>query len=121
MIGNFLNELAISLVLLLLLVFLLNPFDFLMPSSLVMLLALAVTLAFLLFASFIWREKTQDEREAFHKLQASRWAYLAGTSFLVLGIIIQTIKHSLDSWLIITLSIMVIFKVVALIYTKIKN
>jgi len=75
---------------------------------------------FALFAIFIWRENTKDEREGLHKMMAGRIAFLAGTSVLVIGISIQSFRHELDFWLVLTLGIMILAKIIGLIYSRIK-
>ena len=73
---------------------------------------------YLAFAIFFWREGRGDEREQFHRLFADRIAYLAGSAFLLVGIVISELAHALDPWLIFALALMVIAKIVGLIYGK---
>jgi len=119
--NNLLQEIFVSLVLVVLLILFLNPFDFWMPNTLLMVMVLGLVVVFMLFASFIWKENSIDEREGLHKMMAGRVAFLAGTGVLVVGIIIQSFNHQLDSWLVFTLGVMILAKVGGLIYSKIKN
>lgn len=118
---NYTSEIIISIILILLTVLLLNPFKFWMPTSVHMIMLVAIAILFILFAGFIWKEKSADEREQIHKSVAGRWAYLIGTAILVIGIIAQTIQHVLDPWLVIALVVMVLTKLGSYIYTEMHN
>jgi len=118
---NKLQEIFISIVLLVLLFLMWNPMHMGMGSSVEMLVVLAIAVAFAIFAIFIWREKPADEREEAHFSFAGRSAFLAGSTFLVLGIVMQSFRHSLDIWLVFTLGIMILAKAGGLLYTSNKN
>ena len=118
---NKLQEFFLSIVLVILLFLLWNPMGLGMGSSVEMLIVLGLTLAFVVFAIFIWREKASDEREEAHFSFAGRTAFLAGSAFLVLGIIVQTFRHSLDMWLVGGLVVMVLAKMLALMYIQMKK
>ncbi len=108
---NNIKETVVTVALILVATFLLNPFDFWMPDMVVMCM-LAVTLAlFGVFASFILREKSLDERDDQHKYLAGRNAFLAGAAVLTLGIVVQGYFHTVDPWLVIALVIMIIVKI----------
>ena len=119
--NNFSQEIIVSSIMIILLVLLLNPFDFWMPNSLLFTMVLALILFFALFASFVLRENTQDEREELHKSTAGRTGFLIGSGMLVFGIVVQCFQHNLDIWLVITLVAMVLAKIVGLVYGRIKN
>ncbi len=119
--NNLLQEISISGILIILLVLFLNPFGFWMPTTLLMMMVLGLVVVFALFASFVWRENHRDEREGLHKMMAGRIAYLTGTALLTLGIIVQSLNHELDPWLVFTLTGMIVAKVIGLIYGQIKN
>ncbi|MBI3304836.1 hypothetical protein HYZ80_00720 [Candidatus Parcubacteria bacterium] len=118
--NNLIQEIAISLVLIILLVLFLNPFGFWMPTTLLMMMVLGLVVVFVVFASFVWKENTRDERESLHKMMAGRIAFLAGTALLVIGIIVQSFKHELDYWLVFTLGTMILAKIIGLTYGRIK-
>ena len=118
--NNFLHEIIVSLVLIVLLILCLNPFEFWMPPGLLMMLVLGLVVVFALFASFIWRENSKDEREGLHKMMAGRIAFLAGTAVLVTAIIVQSLRHELDFWLVLTLGTMILAKIIGLLYGRIK-
>lgn len=119
--NSLLQEVLISGILIVLLILFLNPFGFWMPTTLLMMMVLGLVVVFTLFASFVWKENHRDEREGLHKMMAGRIAFLVGTALLVLGIIVQSFKHDLDPWLVLTLGGMIVAKVVGLIYGRIKN
>lgn len=78
-------------------------------------------LAAIIFAGFLWREHSGDEREERHRLTAGRIGFLAGIGFLVVGIIVQTVHYTLDPWLVLTLAGMVVSKLGARLYTEWTN
>lgn len=96
----------------------LNPLGIWMPSAVVMTLLCILVILFLLFGSFLWNEKTQDERENFHKMLAGRIGYLMGSGILVTGIIFQEYTHTFDPWLVYALSGMILGKIFALWYSR---
>lgn len=118
--NNFLQEIIVSGVLIILLILFLNPFELWMPPILLMMLVLGLVVVFSLFASFIWRENNKDEREGLHKMMAGRVAFLAGTAILVIAIIIQSLRHELDAWLVVILGVMILAKISGLLYGRIK-
>lgn len=119
--NNFLQEVLVSLILIILLVLFLEPFGFLMTNTFLMMMVAGLIVVFSLFASFIWRENVRDEREALHRFMAGRIAYLAGASGLIIGIIVQSFEHNLDSWLVFILSAMIFAKIIGSIYNRLKN
>lgn len=112
------NEIVVAIILVLLIVAFLDPFHYWMPGPLAMFLLFLALLVFLIFAVFIWREKVHDEREDYHRLWTGRLAWLVGAAFLMVGIIVQEINHTLDHWLVYALLVMVITKLLSLIYLK---
>ena len=119
--NNLLQEIIVSVVLIVLLILFLNPFELWMPPVLLMMMVLGLVVMFALFASFIWRENSRDEREGLHKMMAGRIAFLAGTASLVIGIIIQSFRHELDFWLVFTLGTMILAKIIGLMYSRMKH
>jgi hypothetical protein len=105
------GETIVTVALIIIAVLLLNPFHFWMPDMMVMcMLAIALGL-FGIFASFILREKSVDEREDQHRTLAGRNAFLVGSGVLTLGIVIQGYTHTVDPWLVIALIVMVVVKI----------
>ena len=114
---NNLKETIITLGLVILAVLLLNPFHFWMPDMMVMGMLVVILVLFGIFASFILREKTFDERDSLHRTLAGRNAFLSGATVLILGIIVQGYSHSVDPWLVIALTIMIITKIFTRIWS----
>jgi hypothetical protein len=112
------QEIGIAVALLALLVFFLNPLGLWMPDALVMMMALGLVVVFAVFAGFIWREHTRDERELLHRMIAGRVAYLVGAGVLVVGIVLQSLSHTLDPWLILTLGAMVLAKIIGIAHSR---
>lgn len=98
----------------------LNPSHLSMPDTMVSMLIVGIILAFLLFAAFILKEKSSDEREEMHILAAGRISYIVGVGFLVLGIIMQALAHEIDPWLVIALCAMVFSKLLSRLYSHFK-
>lgn len=109
---------VIAFVLVVLLVFLANPFDLFMPSMMQMLAVALAGLLFILFAGFVWREQAEDEREELHRFLAARFAYLVGAGILMLAVLVQSFAHMLDPWIILALIGMLIAKIVGRMYAK---
>ena len=112
----FFNELTISVILVILLVLFLNPLDFLMPSPFVMMLIVLLIAFFGIFTTSFWREQPKDEREGFHSMYAGRLAFFTGSTILVIGIVMQELRHITDPWLIFALAGMIIAKIVGFLY-----
>jgi len=116
--SNYLLEIFIPIILISLLVLLFDPFMVLMPSSVQMLILVLVLIVFTFFSLFIWKEKSTDEREIMHRNIASRFAYLASATVLTIGVLIQSLNHTLDPWLLFALIIMILAKIIGLIYSQ---
>lgn len=113
-----LGEIAVSLLFIVLLVLKLDPFRWAMPSSMEMLLLALVIAAFGVYAGLFFRERSRDEREALHLSLASRSAYLAGVALLVVAIVVESLAHRLDPWLVGVLVVMVVVKMAGLIWAR---
>jgi len=97
--------------------FLANPFGFWMPTMTHMLVLAAAVGVFGAFSVFVLMERAGDERENEHRHSAGRTAFLAGGAVLIIGIIVQTLAHTLDPWLVWALLAMVAAKSVARLYS----
>ena len=114
---NNLIETIVTVCLVVLAILLLNPFHFWMPDMVVIGM-LAITLGlFGVFASFILRERVVDERDGLHRTLAGRNAFLAGSGVLTVAIVIQGYTHSIDPWLVIALTTMIIVKILTRIWS----
>ncbi len=108
---NNLRETIATVALVAIAILLLNPFHFWMPDMMVMCMLATALVVFGVFASFILREKSVDERDEQHKSLAGRNAFLAGSGVLMLGIVIQGYTHTVDPWLVVALITMVMVKI----------
>ncbi|MBI3984720.1 MAG: hypothetical protein HY344_02145 [Candidatus Levybacteria bacterium] len=113
---NFLGETLISLFLVGLLIFFVNPLDLLMPKELHLFMIPTLVLLFVVFTAIIWKEKAADEREQLHRYIAARFAYFASITVLVLGIIYQSAYNAVDPWLIIAVCVILLSKLIGLVY-----
>lgn len=113
-----LAELITSLILIIILFLFIAPTSLSMPASLGPMLTVFLILAFLVFAALIWKEQSADERENLHRLNAGRVSFLFGSAVLVLGILIQSLSHNVDPWLIYTLVTMILVKIISRIYSE---
>lgn len=98
----------------------LNPGNLTMPDNVQSMMIVGLIVSFLTFAAYIFSEKSSDEREAVHILTAGRISYLVGVGTLIVGIIVQALKHEIDAWLVISLCTMVFSKLVSRIYSHFK-
>jgi len=108
--NNF-KETLLTVILIVIAILLLNPFHFWMPNMLVICMLAFVLVIFGIFASFVLREKSVDERDDQHKYLAGRNAFLIGSGILMLGIVFQGYTHTVDAWLVLALIGMVITKI----------
>jgi peptidoglycan/LPS O-acetylase OafA/YrhL len=109
-----------ALVILAIALIFLNPGHLAMPDNMVTMLVVGMVVAFLSFAALLLREKSNDEREQAHILMAGRISYLVGVGTLICGIIVQSLKHEIDSWLVVSLCMMVFSKLVSRIYSGLR-
>ncbi|MBI3559811.1 hypothetical protein HY087_01640 [Candidatus Gottesmanbacteria bacterium] len=119
--NNFVGEIVISLALIGLLVFFINPLNLFMPQPLHPFMVPFLVVLFIFFAGLLWKETPGDERDQLHKLIASRFAYFAVTATLIVGVVLQSFKGEVDPWLIITICIALLAKIFGLMYGHIKH
>lgn len=113
------REILLSIVLIVLVGVLCNPFDMFMPSMFQM-VALGLLVVFVgLFTGLVVHESISDEREQLHRDQAGRVGYSAGLLVVLAGIVVQSLSHvPVDGWLLGALVSMVFFKVIARAYGR---
>lgn len=107
-----------AVVILVIAIVFLNPGHLTMPNNLQSMLILGLILSFFTFAAFIYKERSLDEREASHIQMAGRISYLVGIGILICGVIVQSISHNIDPWLIYALCAMIFSKLVSRIYSR---
>lgn len=118
---TFAQEIIVSLIFVILIVFLLNPFHAWMSPSVLMAGNAILFIVFVLFAGLIWREKGRDERETVHIMRAGRFAFISGVAILTIGIIVTSIQHQPNMWIALSLGIMILAKITGLVYSKLYN
>ncbi len=114
---NNIKEIILTICIILIAILLLNPFNFWMPNMMVMVMLASILALFGLFVGLILREKSEDERDDVHKALAGRNAFLAGSVVLIVGLFVQGISHTIDTWLVLALIAMIITKVITRIWT----
>ncbi len=117
---RFKGEIIISIMLIGLLVFFINPLDLLMPHSMHPFMVPFLVVLFIIFTGFLWKESPGDEREKLHKFIASRFAYFAVITTLLVGVIFQSFEGPVDPFLIIGICIALLAKTLGLVYGYIK-
>lgn len=106
------NDVIIGVIVLLSLLLSSNVFSGFMPSSVVMLMIAVFIAAFSLFAVLIWRESPRDEREAHILLSSDRLGFLAGAIVLSLALVVTSLRHQSTNLLALTLSAMILAKLI---------
>lgn len=119
--NNFLGETVISLALIGLLIFFINPLDLLMPYALHPFMVAFLVVLLIIFTGLLWKETPGDEREQMHKFIASRFAYFAVIATLIIGVIFQSFKGEVDPFLIIGICIALLAKILGLVYGHMKH
>lgn len=109
------SELIVSVLFLFLVGLFLSPIG--MSEGMIMMLLIVFIVMFGAVALFVWRETSQDEREALHRMFAGRVAFLAGAAILMAGVVVQEMRHALDPWLLLALGAMVGGKILARLYS----
>jgi hypothetical protein len=115
------KELVISILLILAILAYVNPFKFYMLSMSGMVILGILVILVGLFAGIIIHEKVVDEREITHRNTAGRFGYTVGIIMLMSAILVQAFTlTTVDPWLSITLLVMVLAKIGARMYNRIK-
>ncbi len=100
----------IACILVFLLLALADLLPFWMPDMNEMIVLLFATLLILAWAGFVMFEHAVDEREVVLRMNAGRIAYLSGIGVLALALLVQGMRHEIDSWIISALGTMVLTK-----------
>lgn len=114
---NNLSQTLVAILLVATAILLLNPFHFWMPDMLVVCTLVSALILFGIYASFILREKSFDERDSVHKTLAGRNAFITGSMVLIIGIAVQGYTHAVDIWLVVALIVMIFTKIGTRIWT----
>lgn len=92
-----------------------------MPMSIMSILIVLILVAYFTFSAFILKEQAKDEREELHILKASRLSYLAGIGTLIVALVVQTLSHNIDIWIILALIVMLVTKLLVRFYSRFKH
>ncbi len=117
--SGMLGEVGMSVILVLILLSFLKFSALTMPMNVSVFAIVFLTVLFLAYASTIWKEHAQDEREAHHRLLAGRFGYLMGAAVLIVAAVVQLFQHELDYWIIIALVSMILSKTFSRLYFQI--
>jgi hypothetical protein len=113
------GESASLIMLTLLLLLLLNPFEFWMPGMMEHMLIGITFVVFLAVLLFGIGQHVRDERELVHRMFSDRAALIVGASILMISIILCSIfRIPKDPWIIISLGSMALAKYIALTYVR---
>lgn len=115
--ANKLFHIGTAAVLLILLTFLSDPFMLWMPDFAQMMALLAAAVLACVWAGFVMYERTSDERDALHRMNAGRMAYLSGIAVLTVALVVQGFSHNVDPWISGALGIMVLVKLGSRLYS----
>jgi len=109
-------EAITGLALIVLLILIINPLHFWMPTMLVLTILVLILVAFGIFAVYLLQEKVVDEREYHHKMLSGRFAFLAGSAVLIVAVVVQEIHGHIDPWVFLALVVMILVKIITRIY-----
>ena len=116
---NKILQIIVAVILVAFLVLLANPFTFWMPEVALMLTLLVATALLIIWIGLVLQEKAGDEREEAHRMEAGRTAYIYGVGVLTLALIYQGLNHTLDPWILVTLGVMVLSRLISRLYADI--
>lgn len=88
-----------------------------MPPMGAMMALLVVAVLLAVFAGFVMHENGGDERDVLHRMNAGRIAYLLGIGTLTVALIVQGFAHTIDPWILVTLGVMVLAKIISRFYS----
>jgi hypothetical protein len=109
--NNTLRDISVAGILCVLFVAILNPFHLWMPTMVHMTMFALGIAAFGVYATFVVREESRDERDGMHRMRSGRVAFLTGATILVAGIIYQGLTDTIDAWLVAALVCMILAKI----------
>lgn len=113
------TESALLLVLSILLLLLLNPFNIMMKLMLSAGVVALLVILYVIKFFIIWKEKPQDERDLNHRFKSSWASYSTVSVLLFIGVIFEALSGDVDVWLVVALTGMFISKLVSLLYLEV--
>ena len=108
--ANKLLSIGTAVILVGLLTLLSDPFMLWMPDFAQMLALLSAAVLACVWAGFVMYERASDERDALHRMNAGRMAYLSGIAVLTIALVMQGFAHDIDPWISAALGVMVLVK-----------
>ena len=111
-------HIGIAALLIICLTLLSDPFMVWMPMGAQMAALLSAAVLLAIWAGFVMYENAPDEREAVHRMNAGRMAYLSGIILLTIALITQGLAHDIDPWISCTLGTMVVVKLASRFYSE---
>ena len=112
------TSITISVLLVMSLLALLDPFMYWMPTMYTRVSLLITTILLVIWTGLVMYEQTTDERDVVHRMNAGRVAYLSGVATLTIALLVQSMGYVIDPWIAITLLVMVIAKISARFYSE---
>lgn len=118
---SFYGETVLAIILTILLLLLVKPFNLIMDDMVYMTVLAAAIVVHIAKVILVWGEKPQDERDLSHRFYSSWISYISVSSVLIVGIAVQGSMHgNVDPWLPFALAMLFIGKLVSRIYLEIK-
>ena len=111
-------QISIAILLIVCLTLLSDPFMLWMPMGAQMAALLGAAVLLAIWAGFVMYERAPDEREAVHRMNAGRMAYLSGIVLLTIALVTQGLAHDIDPWISVTLGTMVLVKLLSRFYSE---
>jgi hypothetical protein len=111
-------QISIAVLLIVCLTLLSDPFMIWMPMGAQMAALLGAAVLLAVWAGFVMYERAPDEREAVHRMNAGRMAYLSGIVLLTIALVTQGLAHDIDPWISVTLGTMVLVKLLSRFYSE---
>jgi uncharacterized membrane protein (DUF441 family) len=112
------THISIAVLLIVCLTLLSDPFMLWMPMGAQMAALLCAAVLLAIWAGFVMYERAPDEREAIHRMNAGRMAYLSGIVLLTVALVTQGLAHDIDPWISVTLGTMVLVKLLSRFYSE---
>jgi hypothetical protein len=97
-----------------LILLLFNPFNIWMPMPFHLLIVATLLISTVVLSLVLLRQLKEDEREQKLRLFSYQAGYMIGMFSLVCGVIFQSFSHQVEPWMVVTLLLMFLSKMVAL-------
>jgi len=118
MTNNKLTHIGTAVLFVVFLTLLSDPFMLWMPMGAQMAILLGAAVLGAIWSGFVMYERAPDEREAIHRMNAGRMAYLSGIMILTIALVFQGLAHNIDPWVSVALGAMVLVKLFSRLYSE---